>query len=273
MTLQESLTQQAQFIREEAMSKIRPGSNVGATTRGESKVKDTLKILRRIRRTALGIILIVLGLYVIVSLVFEVIEDLPLVTDDELYSWAFESKLDVIVREYLPFYGGALLTFGISPVVGAVLFLNKVFRKEEANPRARLHTQKNIVAATFLGGPLAGGYLISRNFRALGNDDAGEHSLLIAIIAAVVIFGNLPFLLPEQFQLLSIPVVSAAIVFYIVRSYQGQQIKEHLEKGNQKASLWKAVAVGLIALVLSLQFSEIVAVATGSVELFFPISG
>ncbi len=235
MTLQESLTQQAQFIREEAISKIRPGSNVGATTRGESKAKGRSKSIRRIRGTALGILLIGLGLYAMVSLVIEVIEDLPRVTDDELYSWAFESKQDVIVREYLPFYWGVLLTFGISPVVGGVLFLRRVFQKEETNSRARLHTPKNIVAATFLGGPLAGGYLISRNFRALGNDDAGEHSLLIAIIAAVVIFGNLPFLLPEQFQLLSIHVVSAAIVFYIVRSYQGQQIKEHLEKGDQKA--------------------------------------
>jgi len=273
MTLQENLTQQAQFIREEAISKFRLRSNVGADTEEESKVKDTLKILRKIRRTALGSILIVLGLCVIVSLVLEVIEDLPRVTDDELYSWAFESKLDVIVREYLPFYGGVLLTFGISPVVGAVLFLNKVFRKEEANPRARLYTQKNIVAATFLGGPLAGGYLISRNFRALGNDDAGEHSLVIAIIAAVLILGNWVVLLPENFPLIAIPIVSAAIVFYIVRSYQGQQIKEHLEKGNQKASLWEAVAVGLIALVLSLQFFVLVAVAAGSVELFFPISG
>ena len=54
--------------------------------------------------------------------------------------------------------------------------------------------------------------------------------------------------------------------------YQGQQIKEHLKKGDQKASpLRKAVGVGLIALVLSLQFFVLVAVAAGSVELFFPI--
>ena len=274
MTLQENLTQQAQLIREEAMSKIRLRSNVGADTEGESKAKDRTKTARRLRGTALGIILIVLGLYAIVSLVFEVIEDLPRVTDDELYSWAFESTQDVIVREYLPYYWGVVLTFGISPVVGGVLFLRWVFQKEESNPRARLHTQKNIVAATFLGGPLAGGYLISRNFRILGTKDAGEHSLLIAIIAAVLIFGNLFVLLPENFPLIAIPIVSAAIVFYIVRSYQGQPIKEHLDKGNQKASpLWKAVGVGLIALVLSLQFSCIVAVAAESVESFFPISG
>ena len=274
MTLQENLTQQAQFIREEAISKFRLRSNVGADTERQSKAKDRSKSIRRIRRTALGIILIGLGLYAMVSLVIEVIEDLPRVTDDELYSWAFESKLDVIVREYLTFYWGALLTFGISPVVGAVLFLFKVFQKKEAVSRVGLHTQKNIVAATFLGGPLAGGYLISRNFRILGNDDASEHSLLIAIIAAVLIFGNLVVLLPENFPLIAIPIVSAAIVFYLVRSYQAQQIKEHLKKGDQKASpLWKAVGVGLIALVLSLQFSVIVAVAAESVELFFPISG
>ena len=274
MKLQESLAQQAQFIREEAISKIRLRSNVGADTEGESKAKDRSKIVRRIRRTALGIILIVLGVYAIVSLVFEVIEDFPLVTDRELYLAAFESKLDVILTYYLPYYWGVMLTFGISPVVGAVLFLHKVFQKEESNPRVGLHTQKNIVAATFLGGPLAGGYLISRNFRILGNDDAAEHSLLIAIITAILIFGNLFVMLPENFPLIAIPIVSAAIVFYIVRSYQGQQIKEHLEKGDQKASpLWKAVGVGLIALVLSLQFSFIVAVAVESVELFFPISG
>ncbi len=274
MKLQEILAQQAQFIREEAISKIRLRSNVGADTERQSKAKDRSKIVRRIRRTALGIILIVLGVYAIVSLVFEVIEDFPLVTDRELYPAAFESTQDVILTYYRPHYWGLLLTFGISPTVGAVLFLHKVFQKEESNSRARLHTPKNIVAATFLGGPLAGGYLISRNFRILGNDDAGEHSLLIAIIAAVLIFGNLFVLLPENFPLIAIPIVSAAIVFYIVRSYQGQQIKEHLKKGDQKASpLWKAVGVGLIALVLSLQFSFIVAVAAESVELFFPISG
>ncbi len=272
MTLQENLTQQAQFIREEGIRKIKLRSNVGADTERQSKAKDRSKIVRRIRRTGLGILLIGLGLYAMVSLVIEVIEDLPRVTDDELYSWAFESKQDVIVREYLPFYWGVLLTFGISPVVGGVLFLRRVFQKEETNSRARLHTPKNIVAATFLGGPLAGGYLISRNFRILGNKDAGEHSLLIAIITAVWISGNLFVLLPEKFPLIAIPIVSAAIVFYIVRSYQGQQIKEHLKKGDQKASpLWKAVGVGLIALVLSLQFFVLVAVIAGSVELFSPI--
>jgi len=273
MRLQKSLAKQALIFREEAMSKIRLRSNVRADREGQSKAKDRPKIVRRIRRTALGILLIVIGVYAIVSLVFEIAEDLPLVTDRELYIEAFESKLDVILTDYLPYYWGLLLTFGISPTVGAVLFLFKVFQKEESSPRVGLHTQKSIVAATFLGGPLAGGYLISRNFRTLGNDDASEHSLVIAIIAAVIIFGNLPLLLPENFPLISIPIVSAAIVYFLVRSYQGQQIKEHLEKGDQKASLWKAVGVGLIGLVLSLQFSILVAVAAHAVGLVFPISG
>ena len=54
--------------------------------------------------------------------------------------------------------------------------------------------------------------------------------------------------------------MSAAIVYYIVRSHQGQQITEHLEKGDQKAPVWKAFAVGLIALLVSLQFTVLVEV-------------
>jgi len=175
-----------------------------------------------------------------------------------LYGVAFLSTQDVIVDYFLPFYGRFVLTLGISPIIGAGLFIRKVFQKENANLRVGLHPAKNIVAATLLGGPLAGGYLISRNFKILGNDDAGENSLLIALATTAFIFGNSPLLLPEDFPLISIPLVSAAIVYYIVRSYQGQQITEQFEKGDQKAPVWKAFAAGLIALLLSLQFAVLV---------------
>ena len=108
----------------------------------------------------MGIVLIMLGGSVTLSAVFVVIEDLPLVTDEELYGAAFLSTLDVIVDYFLPFYGRFVLTLGISPIIGAGLFIRKVFQKDKANLRVGLHPAKNIVAATLLGGPLAGGYLI-----------------------------------------------------------------------------------------------------------------
>ena len=60
---------------------------------------------------------------------------------------------------------------------------------ERIEKGVKLYSKKNIVGSTFFGGPLAAGYLLFRNFKGLGNDDAARNSLLIAIGVTALLFG------------------------------------------------------------------------------------
>ena len=117
----------------------------------------------------------------------------------------------------------------------------------------KLYSSKSISGATFLGGPLAAGYLISENFKALDNPSLARKSLLIAIIATIIILGGL-MILPDKFgdhipnQL--IPFIYTGIIWGIVEWKQGDILKAHLENNNSFFSGWRAAAVGLIAMLI-----------------------
>lgn len=117
-----------------------------------------------------------------------------------------------------------------------------------------LYSPLAIGGATFLGGPLAAGYLISENFRALKKTRAAGISLVAGIITTIVIFGAL-FMLPENMvdsipnQV--IPVIYMGIIWSILSRTQGAILKLHKENGNKFYSGWRVAAIGLIALLIN----------------------
>ncbi|MEH6536376.1 MAG: hypothetical protein V7719_08300 [Psychroserpens sp.] len=117
----------------------------------------------------------------------------------------------------------------------------------------KLHSSKAIGGATFLGGPLAAGYLIQENFNALDKPTEGRNSLIIGIIATIVLFGGI-FMIPESIidkmpkQL--IPLIYTGIIWGIVEWMQGDALKSHKEHGNAFFSGWRAAGVGFVALLI-----------------------
>jgi hypothetical protein len=117
----------------------------------------------------------------------------------------------------------------------------------------KLYSSKAISGATFLGGPLAGGYLIGENFKVLNKPDEGRKSLIIGIITTLVLFGGM-FMLPEKMidkiprQL--IPLIYTGIIWGIVEWTQGDILKVHKENGNSFFSGWKAAGIGFISLII-----------------------
>ncbi|MFI0431215.1 hypothetical protein [Mariniflexile sp. HMF6888] len=124
---------------------------------------------------------------------------------------------------------------------------------ENTSKNIKLYSSKAISGATFLGGPLAAGYLISENFKALNKPDEGRKSLIIGIITTIILFGGL-FMFPEKIidkiprQL--IPLIYTGIIWVIVEWTQGDSLKAHKEYGNSFFSGWKAAGIGLISLVI-----------------------
>jgi len=126
-------------------------------------------------------------------------------------------------------------------------------RIENRTKDIKLYSSKTISGATFLGGPLAAGYLISENFKALNKPDEGRKSLIIGIITTIILFGGM-FILPEKIidkiprQL--IPLIYTGIIWGIVEWTQGEPLKAHKEYGNSFFSGWKAAGIGLISLLI-----------------------
>ncbi|NAS13111.1 hypothetical protein [Poritiphilus flavus] len=119
----------------------------------------------------------------------------------------------------------------------------------------KLYSSKAIGGATFFGGPLAAGYMIGENFKALGKPSEGRNSLIIGIVTTIILFTGI-FMIPENIidniprQI--IPLIYTGIIWGIVEWKQGDVLKLHKENGNSFFSGWRAAGIGLISLIIIL---------------------
>ncbi|GEM_PF-1358320 len=125
------------------------------------------------------------------------------------------------------------------------------------NNSRKIFTNKAILVATFLGGPITAGFLISKNYKTFGNDNAARNSIFIGILSSILMFAGI-FMIPENIidkiprQL--IPLIYTAIIAGLVEKLQGQKIKNFLANDGQKASNWQAAGYGLIGLLIIAAF-------------------
>lgn len=118
-----------------------------------------------------------------------------------------------------------------------------------------LYSARAIALATFLGGPIAAGYLISKNYTSLNKPQQAKTALIIGIIFTFIILGSF-FLIPDNIldtiPNYLIPVVYSGIIMAIVEVKLGNQLRVYKENGHKFASIWKAVGVGFISLLIFL---------------------
>lgn len=116
-----------------------------------------------------------------------------------------------------------------------------------------LYSQRSISIATYIGGPIAAGILIRRNFINLGKENEGQKSLIIGIIATFLLFIGL-YITPEdildKIPNMAIPLIYTAIVYFVVERSQGQDLKNHQINEGLFYSTWKAAGIGGVYLVV-----------------------
>jgi hypothetical protein len=120
-------------------------------------------------------------------------------------------------------------------------------------PDFKLYRDKSVYTSTFLGGPLAAGYLAAHNYKHLGQQRKVKTAWLIAILSTIVIFGG-ALLIPqvENIPKYIIPLIYTGIAQYLVNRFQGNEIRNHIENGGQTYSFGRALLVGLIGLITTL---------------------
>lgn len=117
----------------------------------------------------------------------------------------------------------------------------------------KLYSQNAVVIAAFVAGPLAAGYLIGENFKALGQPKFARNSLLLGILSSVLLFFLL-YVLPgatfDKIPRFLIPVLCAGVTFWVVSSTQGAVLHANRADKNIFFSPWRVAAVAAISSVV-----------------------
>ena len=132
-----------------------------------------------------------------------------------------------------------------------------------AAPEYALFTKKAITVAAGLGGPLAGAYLMAKNFRTLGREDASRNTLTIAALLTLAFFtavALVPASVMEKVPRFLLPLIEAWGFYLIIDLYQQKDILAHLNAGGKKGS-WRVILGSvLISILVSLAYFAIVVV-------------
>jgi len=125
--------------------------------------------------------------------------------------------------------------------------------KKNSTENLKFYSQKAIGIATFIGGPLAAGYLIRENYLSLNKPDAGKKALIFGLLVTVLLFTGI-FMLPDavinKIPRGILPAIYTGIIYLIVEKIQGKILNEHKTNNNTFYSGWKAAGIGLISLVV-----------------------
>ena len=123
-----------------------------------------------------------------------------------------------------------------------------------------LFSPGQMATAVFLGGPLPGAVLLSKNYLTLGNKDHAIRSAVLGVIATVVLFG-IAAVLPTGFPSILIPIAYTVGFREMTRHLQGEAAARFQLEGK-KGSWLVTVALGLGFMAATL----LILIAFGPVE-------
>ena len=130
-------------------------------------------------------------------------------------------------------------------------------------PDYKLYSEAVIGVGTFFGGPLAGGYFASENFRALGDTAKMRNTWLITLGFMAVLLAFIFAIPASQHMGVALPVAYTFGIRYLVKQYQGPQLEKHTASGGEMHSGWRALGVVVASLLAFFAIVMLVVVTTG----------
>ena len=115
---------------------------------------------------------------------------------------------------------------------------------------ARLYRVSGILIGTFMGTPLATGWLISRNYRALGDAGRAQQAILYGAIATVLLVA-IVLVVPEKIPAFVFTLPQLIAAAHLAKHLQGDRIEEY-KASNRTYSNWRAFGVGLLCCVVAI---------------------
>ncbi len=117
----------------------------------------------------------------------------------------------------------------------------------------KLFSQQAVVLATFLGGPMAGGYLIKKNYNVFAEQNKGTWAFVLSTLFTIFMVGLLvliPEAIWEKVPNMLLPMAYTLAIYLIVDNTQGSRIKAHKDADGEFYSMWRAAGIGFISLII-----------------------
>lgn len=114
-------------------------------------------------------------------------------------------------------------------------------------------TQTNV--ATFIGGPMAGGILIYRNFLKLERKTEANIALSLTFLltlSLVTFVFNIPEKLYDKIPAMAYSSIYTLISAFVFRRFLTTDVKQKLEDGAKKSSLWIVASFTILGLIINL---------------------
>ena len=116
-----------------------------------------------------------------------------------------------------------------------------------------IYKNLHIQLATLIGGPLGTTWLLAENFKKLGYPEKVRKTWIWGILALILLLA-LSFSIPDDWKIPNFvfPVIYLGIASQVTKSTQGSAIQQHLSEGGAVYSVWRALGIGLICLILTI---------------------
>ncbi|MFK7799141.1 MAG: hypothetical protein AB8E82_16935 [Aureispira sp.] len=140
----------------------------------------------------------------------------------------------------------------------------EVLDESELSPKGKVYTETMVAMAAFFGSPLAAGYLFAENYKVLRQPHKVQRAWAVAIGGTIALF--VLIYIVEQF--IEVPTIGfwVGVAFgtkAMFRNEQGAAVTEHIAKGGELHSGWRAAGVSFAA------FGVILIFVIGSTFLLF----
>jgi hypothetical protein len=124
-----------------------------------------------------------------------------------------------------------------------------------------IYKKGHIQLATFFGGPLSIVYILAENFKQLGHPEKVKKTWVLGIslfvlFIALILLMQINIKTPNYLPSLICILIGTAIM----QSWQGDDIKNHVDKGGHVYSYWRALLVGIVSLFITVIFIVFLAV-------------
>jgi ABC-type Fe3+ transport system permease subunit len=122
-----------------------------------------------------------------------------------------------------------------------------------ANLENQIYKKGHLQLAAFFGGPLTIVYIIAENYKQLGHPEKIKKTWIIGICLCIV-FLVAVFLLSTTSKTpnIIVPLICILVGTAIMQTWQGAEIKQHIDSGGLIYSMWRALLIGIIGLVITM---------------------
>lgn len=109
----------------------------------------------------------------------------------------------------------------------------------------KLYSTKSVVIATIFGTPLAGGYLMAKNYERLNNKPNARRTMIYTFLF-VVVWSFIAHLVSEDLPSTVFSTSALIAMWQSMKQFQGALLEKHRLSEGAFESSWKAFGISLI---------------------------